>query len=182
MGTGKEGTIYLIDRDNMGRYNSVNNNEAIQTLPGALVGGWGLPAWWNNNVYFAGSDDGTTPDHLKAFAFNPVSELLSASPTFSVFHLLPFSRPHAYSFSKRYQQRYCLGAAERAVSKQRPDCTARLRCYGSFQGTVQLAAECHTGQSRPAVKFTVPVVVNGKNTSGLRHRLVSTGSFLYHPA
>lgn len=50
VGTGKEGTIYLIDRDNMGRYNSVNNNEAVQTLPGALVGGWGLPAWWNNKT------------------------------------------------------------------------------------------------------------------------------------
>jgi hypothetical protein len=34
VGAGKEGTIYLINRDNMGGYNSSNNNQIVQSLAG----------------------------------------------------------------------------------------------------------------------------------------------------
>src|SRR5581483_9011984 len=33
---GKEGTIYLVDRDNMGKYNSANNDQIVQALPYAI--------------------------------------------------------------------------------------------------------------------------------------------------
>jgi hypothetical protein len=72
---GKEGTIYLVDRDNMGHFNPHNNDQIVQSLVAAVGGMWSMPAWWNNTAYFAG-----TGDALKAFAFDPKSGLLSPVP------------------------------------------------------------------------------------------------------
>lgn len=64
VGAGKEGRIYLIDRDNMGGYNTKIDN-VIQSIPGDLAyGSYGTPAFFNNNVYYLGSGS-----QLKAFTF-----------------------------------------------------------------------------------------------------------------
>ena len=54
---GKEGTIDLINRDNMGHWHSGNDDQIVQTLPYAIGGVCGGPAFWNNNAYFGGSYD-----------------------------------------------------------------------------------------------------------------------------
>ena len=59
---GKEGTIDLINRDNMGHFHAGNDHQIVQTLPFIIGGVWGAPAFWNNNAYFGGQYD-----HLKAF-------------------------------------------------------------------------------------------------------------------
>jgi len=71
---GKEGTIDLVSRDNMGHFHSGNDSQIVQTLPYAIGGIWGAPAFWNNNVYFGGQSD-----YLKAFSFDPNAQQLSAS-------------------------------------------------------------------------------------------------------
>ncbi len=72
--SGKEGTVYLVDRDNMGGYNSTTD-QVVQELSGATGGIWGMPAYWNDTVYF-----GAQYDNLKAFSFNANgSGLLSPS-------------------------------------------------------------------------------------------------------
>jgi hypothetical protein len=73
--SGKEGSIYLINRDNMGHYNPNNNNQIVQFIPYIMGGIWGAPAWWNDSVYFSGEYDA-----LKQFAFNTSTGLLSTSP------------------------------------------------------------------------------------------------------
>jgi hypothetical protein len=48
---GKEGTIYLIDRDHMGHHHSNNDGQIIQTVPNPGGGVFGSMAFWNHNLY-----------------------------------------------------------------------------------------------------------------------------------
>jgi len=59
----KEGRIYLVDRDNLGGYNSGGDN-IVQEVTGQIGGVWGSPAYWNGNLYFWASND-----NLKSFSF-----------------------------------------------------------------------------------------------------------------
>ena len=81
---GKEGTIYLVDRDKMGGYCSTCvdiDTQIVQEINNASVGIWGSPAYWNGNVYWSSNDQGTS-SNLLAFSFNAGnSGLLSTVPT-----------------------------------------------------------------------------------------------------
>src|SRR5206468_5336987 len=54
---GKAGTLYLINRDQMGNYRSGADSHAVQTLPGISRGAFGAPAWWNGHLFYFGSND-----------------------------------------------------------------------------------------------------------------------------
>ena len=54
---GKAGVIYLIDRDNMGKYHPGSDAHAVQTLRGAGTSDFGAPAYWNGHLYYFGSED-----------------------------------------------------------------------------------------------------------------------------
>ena len=53
VGTGKSGTLYLVDRDNMGQYNNGggNNNNIVQSIVGATANTWSAPVYFNNLLY-----------------------------------------------------------------------------------------------------------------------------------
>jgi hypothetical protein len=63
VGAGKDGNLYVVNRNNMGKWNA-NSNNVYQELPGAVPNGvWGVPAYFNNTVYYC--DVNAT---LKSFA------------------------------------------------------------------------------------------------------------------
>ena len=73
VGAGKDGNLYVVDRDAMGKFSASSNNN-YQTLNGALPGGiWSTPAYFNGTVYY-GDVSGT----LKAFTVS--SAKLAAAP------------------------------------------------------------------------------------------------------
>jgi hypothetical protein len=62
VGSGKDANIYVLDRDNMGKFNSGGDN-IYQLIAGELSGGeFGKPSYFNNTVYY-----GAVGDTLKAF-------------------------------------------------------------------------------------------------------------------
>jgi hypothetical protein len=71
---GKEGVVYLIDRSNMGQYNSSNNSQIVQSFNGPAYGLWGVPAFWHNNLYVGGQYDA-----IRQFTFNPMTELFNTT-------------------------------------------------------------------------------------------------------
>ena len=71
---GKEGVVYLINRDSMGQYNSSNNNQIVQSFNGPANGQWGVPALWHNNLYVSGQYDA-----VRQFTFDPTTELFNTN-------------------------------------------------------------------------------------------------------
>lgn len=50
---GKDTNIYLLNRDNLGKFNPKNDNAVYQKLSGVLRGGiWGAPAYFNKTIYY----------------------------------------------------------------------------------------------------------------------------------
>jgi len=71
---GKQGVVYLINRDGMGQYNPTNNSQIVQSFSGPLNGLWGTPALWRNNLYIGGE-----ADSLRLFTFDPKKEMFVPS-------------------------------------------------------------------------------------------------------
>jgi hypothetical protein len=74
IGAGKDGNIYVVNRDSMGKFNSTGNSQIWQQVSGALTSSvFSTPAYFNGTVYYG--DVGAT---LKAFAI--VNAKLAATP------------------------------------------------------------------------------------------------------
>lgn len=74
VGAGKDGNLYVVNRDNMGKYTSVGNS-IWQELDGALGNGvFSTPAYFNNTIYY-----GPTGGSLRAFSLT--NAMLSSSAT-----------------------------------------------------------------------------------------------------
>ena len=61
VGAGKDGNIYVVDRENMGKFNS-GSDQIYQQINSQLGGVWSKPSYFNNIVYY-----GAVSDNLKAF-------------------------------------------------------------------------------------------------------------------
>src|SRR5205085_608071 len=63
VGAGKDGNVYIFDRDNMGKFNGSTDSNLYQELPNALANAqYAVPAWFNGTIYF-----GAVGDHIRAF-------------------------------------------------------------------------------------------------------------------
>lgn len=76
---GKEGRLYVLDRDNLGKFHPGSDPQIVQSRPrgdNGLAGGlFGSPAYWNGTVYFSALND-----YPKAFRLN-ADGTLPATPT-----------------------------------------------------------------------------------------------------
>lgn len=79
VGAGKDGNLYVVDRDNLGQFNSATNN-VYQQFPLSSGENHSSPVFFNNTVYV-----GPTNSSLKAF---PVSKaMLATSPSSQTAHV-----------------------------------------------------------------------------------------------
>jgi PQQ-like domain len=58
-GAGKQGIIYLVNRNDMGKFNS-GSNDVIQQITGASGGYYSSPAYFDDAVYYSGEADNLT--------------------------------------------------------------------------------------------------------------------------
>jgi hypothetical protein len=153
VGAGKDGHLYVVDRDSMGKYNSAANQN-YQDLPGALGGGiFSAPAYFSGHVYFA--DVGGT---LKAFALSQAR--LGASP--SSVSANTFGRPGASpSVSANGATAGIIWAVEST-----PGQAAVLHAFDAsslgnelYNSNQAAAGRDHFGNGN---KFITPTIANGK--------------------
>ena len=68
----KDQDIYLINRDNLGGYNPIDNSQIPQYIPTALAGEFfGNPVYWNNTVFFLAHQDYLRSYSLSVSSGNP---------------------------------------------------------------------------------------------------------------
>ena len=152
---GKEGTIDLVNRDNMGHFHSGNDSQIVQTMPFAIGGIWGAPAFWNNNVYFGGKYD-----YLKAFSFDPNAQRFSTSYTSKS------PSPSAFLDRRRPCPRTATpmglcGSLRATITKAMQ---AILRAYDATNlGNELYNSEQNSARDRvgSAVEFTTPTIADG---------------------
>jgi hypothetical protein len=151
VGAGKDANIYIVDRDNMGKFNS-SGNSIYQELGGALTGQeFGMPAFWNNTVYYGG-----VSDSIRAY---PITQAkLATTPSSKTAHQFPY--PGATpSVSSNGTSNGILWA----VDNSNP---AVLYAYDATDLTKELYDSSQAASARdqfgPGNKFITPMIVNGK--------------------
>jgi hypothetical protein len=158
--TGKEGTMYLIDRDQLtGRdqhlcKDCTSDSQIVQELPNVLESVFGTPAYWNNNVYICGGND-----RLKAFTLH--DGMLSSKPT-SVSQET-YGYPGAnLSISANGNANGILWVIETGAYESNGPGVLRAYAATDLSRILYASDQKHGDEPGGAVKFSVPVVVNGK--------------------
>jgi uncharacterized protein (TIGR03437 family) len=160
-GAGKEGRLYLLDRDNMGKLSLGSDAGAVQSLPGVIGPLFGNPAYFNERLYLCAIDD-----RLKAF---DVAGARVATPAASQ-STVTFGYPGCVPTISAN------GTAEAIVWVT--DITGVLRAYDSGNVGIELYnSNQNQGRDFPglAVKFAPPMVANGKVFVGTQSALAVYG-------
>ena len=153
---GKDGRIWLLNRDNLGKYQT-NDTGAVEVLPGigndSLFGGMG---YWNGNIYI--QEDGSSLDQ-----FTLSNGLMPQSPTYdSAAEYVGFPNPLPVVSSN--------GTTNGVLWLVVDDSTTGLATLWALDPTDvskallydNLQAANNRDQAGAFVKFAVPTVANGK--------------------
>jgi hypothetical protein len=195
---GKTGTIYLLDRTNMGKWcgtvdggSNTCTDLAVQRILGSgctstagspcgssanLAGVWGSPAYWNGNVYFPSTNKesglgGNVSDYLKAYSFNAGgSGVLSTQPTSHTPEKFSFPGPNPTISSNGTSNGIVWGADNSSSTLYAYNATnLATELYNSNQNP------CGSDKLSGVAKFSVPTVANGKVYVGGSSSLTAFG-------
>jgi hypothetical protein len=177
---GKTARIYLIDRDNMGRFNS-GGDQVIQELDGLSSGGqngsYATPAFFNNTLYYIAMND-----TLKAFAMS--NGLISTSPPVQGSTVFGTKGSTSPTISANGSSNAIVWALQ--SDGQTPTTPAVLRAYNATNVAQELYnSSLMLSRDNPgnSVKFATPIVANGKVYVGAQFKFTvfGTGVFLSPP-
>lgn len=166
VGAGKDSNIYLVNRDNMGKFNPNNDKAIYQELDGALPGGiWATPAYFNGSLYYGPEDY-----NLLQFTFSQAK--LSTTPASS--STTSFTYPGtAPSISANKLQNAIVWAIEHS------DPTDVLHAYDATNLQKELYNSNQAGNNRDqfgtASHFGTPMIVNGKVYIGTNNNVTAFG-------
>ena len=161
IGGGKDGTLYLLNRDNLGGYGDSNAWQELNLSGNAI---FATGAFWNDNFYLA-----TWGGTLQAFTLDPSTARLTLSPnTSSALYGFPGATPSVSSMPDNSNGIVWALDNSQYCTLQSPGCgPAVLHAYDATNLSTELWNSTQvTGGN--AVKFTVPTVANGKVYVGTR--------------
>jgi hypothetical protein len=150
VGGGKEGKLYVLNRDNLG---GSGDSNAVQSF--SIGNGiYATAAFWQNTLYIA-----PLQGNLQALSLNPASGTFTVSPS--------SQSPTGYGFPGATPSISSQGSTNGVVwTLERPDPVvgAILHAYDATNLATELWNSTGNGadQAGVDVKFTVPTVANGK--------------------
>jgi hypothetical protein len=165
IGAGKDSNIYLVNRNNMGKFNPQNDSAIYQELHGVLPGGiWSMPAYYQGSVYF-----GAVGGPIRAFQFSKA--VLSSTPVSATSTQFPY--PGATpSISANGSTNGILWAVENSS-------TAVLHAYAAGNLTQELYNTTQAPNGRDNFgagnKYMVPTIANGKVYVGTPNGVAAFG-------
>jgi len=161
LGAGKDANIYVLNRDNMGKFNSSTNN-IYQQLSGVLGGGiFSVPAYFNNRVYY-----GPVGNFLKAYTVSNARLTSSSAQTSNSFGY-PGTSP---SVSANGTSNGIVWAVENSGAVLHAyDATTLNELYNSNQ------AANNRDNFGAGNKFITPTIVNGKVFVGTQNSVAVFG-------
>jgi len=176
VGAGKQGTIYLINREAMQQFNPTNDNLIVQSLPGAIGSCFDTPTYFNGQIFYLGAGD-----VLKAFTITNAH--IAATPA--------AQGPTVFGFPGATPSVSANGTNNAIVWALQTDAYASsgpavLHAYNATNVALELYDSSAAGaRDVPggAVKFAVPTVANGKVYVGVQYALAvyGLGTFLATP-
>jgi hypothetical protein len=152
VGAGKDGNIYLVDRTNMGKWNSTSNNNlnAYQVLTGALDNGeWAVPAYFNSTLYYGG-----VSEPLQAFGFTLAKLGTTPSSSSSETYAYPGTSP---SISANGTSNAIAWAIENGSSGGVLHAYDATNLATELYNSSKVAADSFSDN-----KFVTPTIANGK--------------------
>jgi hypothetical protein len=162
VGSGKDAIIYVVDRDNMGKFNSGANN-IYQQINGQIGGVWSKPSYFNSTVYY-----GAVGDHLKAFPIT--SAKLSATPA--------TESPNSFAYPGTTPSISANGTSNGIVWAVENSSTGVLHAYNAANLTSELYNSNQAANNRDHFsdnKYVSPMVANGKVYVGTPNSVVVFG-------
>ncbi len=147
----------------MGGFNPSGDSQIVQELPSAIGGVWGMQAYFNGAVYFAGQWD-----YLKAFVLT--NGTLSTSAAYQSSSGFGYPGPGLSISSNGTHNGIVWALDEREWVSGGPGV---LRAYdaGNLVELYNSAKNASRDRLGPAVKFAVPTRANGKAYVGTGNTL-----------
>ena len=161
VGAGKDQIIYVVDRDNMGKFNSSKDN-IYQQISGALSGGvWSKPSYFNGVVYY-----GAVGDSIKAFPISAGKLATTASSRSSHTFGYPGATPAISANGTSNGIVWVVENTSAGVLHAYDATNLATELYNSTQGS--------NGQFS-GNKFITPMITNGKVYIGTQTSVVVFG-------
>jgi hypothetical protein len=163
IGGGKEGNLFMLNRDNLGGFNS-STNKVVQTINlGNSM--YATPVFWQNNLYVV-----PVGSSLQQFVLTPSTGQFGAFSQSATGYGFPGATP---SLSSNGTTSGIVWALDNTLycTPQSPGCGATvLHAYDAKNVATDLwnSSQAAGDQAGNAVKFTVPTVANGKVYVGTR--------------
>jgi Immunoglobulin domain/Immunoglobulin I-set domain len=163
VGSGKDSIIYVVDRDNMGKFNA-SQDKIYQQISGQISGGvWSKPSYFNGTVYY-----GSVGDSIKAF---PISGgKLAASPS--------SHSTHTFGYPGATPAISANGSSNGIVWVVENGGTGVLHAYDATNLATELYNSNQAANSRDQFsgnKFITPMIANGKVYVGTQNSVAAFG-------
>ena len=149
----KTGVFWLLDRENLGQFNPLGDQQIVQEISGATAGMWVTPAYFNHRIYYC-----AVGDNVKAFAIS--NAVINTTPVSKSTATIAYPGS-SLSISANGTNNGIVWGIDSSANQTGPavlhayDANTLVELYNSSQNLAR-------DNPGPAIKFTMPTIANGR--------------------